>query len=156
MAREPRGDRRDRDEAPEFADRLVDLRILQKFTAGDIAVDANMRTSVPNIYAIGDCATYLKLAHVGSAMGIVAGAATDLVLGRRFSARLSCAGDIRVHKGEEWRCFSMSQLARASARQVESASVATAVTEASSSHCRFVVSISTWSRRIRPRPDVTA
>ncbi|MCA9940203.1 MAG: dihydrolipoyl dehydrogenase [Anaerolineales bacterium] len=39
---------------------------------GDIAVDAYMRTNVPNIYAIGDVASPIKLAHVGSAMGIVA------------------------------------------------------------------------------------
>lgn len=39
---------------------------------GDIAVDAHMRTNVPNIYAIGDVASPVKLAHVGSAMGLVA------------------------------------------------------------------------------------
>lgn len=38
----------------------------------DIAVDGQMRTNVPNIYAIGDVASPVKLAHVGSAMGIVA------------------------------------------------------------------------------------
>ena len=39
---------------------------------GFIAIDANMRTNVPNIYAIGDCTGKLALAHVASAMGIVA------------------------------------------------------------------------------------
>lgn len=37
-----------------------------------IAVDERMRTNVANIYAIGDVATELRLAHVASAMGIVA------------------------------------------------------------------------------------
>lgn len=41
---------------------------------GGIAVDEQMRTNVPNIYAIGDLVApeNLMLAHVGSAMGIVA------------------------------------------------------------------------------------
>jgi dihydrolipoamide dehydrogenase len=41
---------------------------------GSIKVDDQMRTSVPNIYAIGDVVAPegLMLAHVGSAMGIVA------------------------------------------------------------------------------------
>ncbi len=39
---------------------------------GDIAVDGHMRTNVPNIYAIGDVASPIKLAHIGSAMGLVA------------------------------------------------------------------------------------
>ena len=38
----------------------------------NIAIDGNMRTNVPNIYAIGDVATDYRLAHVASAMGIVA------------------------------------------------------------------------------------
>ncbi len=38
----------------------------------NIAIDEAMRTSVPNIYAIGDVATDYRLAHVASAMGIVA------------------------------------------------------------------------------------
>jgi dihydrolipoamide dehydrogenase len=37
-----------------------------------IAIDGSMRTNVPTIYAIGDVATDYKLAHVASAMGIVA------------------------------------------------------------------------------------
>jgi dihydrolipoamide dehydrogenase len=37
-----------------------------------IEVDEQMRTSVPNVYAIGDVTGKLMLAHVGSAMGIVA------------------------------------------------------------------------------------
>lgn len=39
---------------------------------GAIAIDDGMRTNVPNIYAIGDVATEYRLAHVASAMGIVA------------------------------------------------------------------------------------
>lgn len=37
-----------------------------------IEVDGQMRTNVPNVYAIGDVTGKLMLAHVGSAMGIVA------------------------------------------------------------------------------------
>jgi len=43
-----------------------------KTERGAILVDAHMRTNVPNIYAIGDVTAKLMLAHVGSAMGIVA------------------------------------------------------------------------------------
>jgi dihydrolipoyl dehydrogenase len=39
---------------------------------GNIAIDETMRTNVPNIYAIGDVATDYRLAHIASAMGIVA------------------------------------------------------------------------------------
>jgi dihydrolipoamide dehydrogenase len=39
---------------------------------GAIDIDGSMRTSVPNVYAIGDVATEYKLAHIASAMGIVA------------------------------------------------------------------------------------
>jgi len=39
---------------------------------GTIAIDESMRTSVPNIYAIGDVATEYRLAHIASAMGMVA------------------------------------------------------------------------------------
>ncbi|MFQ5437194.1 MAG: dihydrolipoyl dehydrogenase, partial [Anaerolineae bacterium] len=39
---------------------------------GAIAIDDSMRTNVPNIYAIGDVTAKLMLAHVGSAMGLVA------------------------------------------------------------------------------------
>jgi dihydrolipoamide dehydrogenase len=39
---------------------------------GAIDIDNSMRTNVPNIYAIGDVATEYKLAHIASAMGIVA------------------------------------------------------------------------------------
>jgi dihydrolipoamide dehydrogenase len=39
---------------------------------GNIAVDETMRTNVSNIYAIGDVATDYRLAHIASAMGIVA------------------------------------------------------------------------------------
>ncbi len=39
---------------------------------GNIAIDESMRTNVPHIFAIGDVATDYRLAHVASAMGIVA------------------------------------------------------------------------------------
>jgi dihydrolipoamide dehydrogenase len=39
---------------------------------GKIAIDESMRTNVPNIYAIGDVAVDYRLAHIASAMGIVA------------------------------------------------------------------------------------
>ena len=43
-----------------------------KTERGAIVVDVHMRTSIPNIYAIGDVTAKLMLAHVGSAQGIVA------------------------------------------------------------------------------------
>lgn len=39
---------------------------------GAIDIDEQMRTNVPNIYAIGDVATEWRLAHIASAMGMVA------------------------------------------------------------------------------------
>jgi len=39
---------------------------------GAIAIDDGMRTSVPNIFAIGDCTAKLMLAHLAEAQGIVA------------------------------------------------------------------------------------
>lgn len=39
---------------------------------GNIDIDEHMRTNVSNIYAIGDVATDYRLAHIASAMGIVA------------------------------------------------------------------------------------
>lgn len=39
---------------------------------GFVEIDANMRTNVDNIYAIGDCTGKLALAHVASAQAIVA------------------------------------------------------------------------------------
>jgi dihydrolipoamide dehydrogenase len=39
---------------------------------GNIDIDEYMRTNVPNIYAIGDVATDYRLAHIASAMGIIA------------------------------------------------------------------------------------
>lgn len=39
---------------------------------GNIAIDDQMRTNVSHIYAIGDVATDYRLAHIASAMGIVA------------------------------------------------------------------------------------
>jgi dihydrolipoyl dehydrogenase len=39
---------------------------------GAIAIDEYMRTSVPNVYAIGDVTAKLMLAHVAEAMGVIA------------------------------------------------------------------------------------
>lgn len=39
---------------------------------GAIEIDDQMRTNVPHVYAIGDVATEYRLAHIASAMGIVA------------------------------------------------------------------------------------
>ncbi|RRD51161.1 dihydrolipoyl dehydrogenase [Arachnia propionica] len=39
---------------------------------GAIAVDENMRTNVPGVYAIGDCTAKMMLAHVAEAQGMVA------------------------------------------------------------------------------------
>lgn len=39
---------------------------------GNIDIDEYMRTNVPHIYAIGDVATDYRLAHIASAMGIIA------------------------------------------------------------------------------------
>ncbi len=39
---------------------------------GYIAIDEKMQTNVPGVYAIGDCTGQLLLAHVASAMGIIA------------------------------------------------------------------------------------
>lgn len=47
---------------------------------GAIRIDEQMRTNVQNIYAIGDVTAKLMLAHVGSAMGIVA---AEIIAGHR-------------------------------------------------------------------------
>ena len=47
---------------------------------GRIAVDERMRTSVPGIHAIGDCASPIMLAHVASAEGEVA---AEVIMGLR-------------------------------------------------------------------------
>ncbi|MFN2136940.1 MAG: dihydrolipoyl dehydrogenase [Candidatus Promineifilaceae bacterium] len=39
---------------------------------GNIAIDEQMRTNVPSVFAIGDVATDYRLAHIASAMGIIA------------------------------------------------------------------------------------
>ncbi|MFL7868485.1 MAG: dihydrolipoyl dehydrogenase [Anaerolineales bacterium] len=39
---------------------------------GNVDIDEHMRTNVPHIYAIGDVATDYRLAHIASAMGIIA------------------------------------------------------------------------------------
>ncbi len=43
---------------------------------GNIAIDDQMQTSVPGVYAIGDVTGKLMLAHVASAMGVVAAEAS--------------------------------------------------------------------------------
>lgn len=45
---------------------------VQMTDRGAIAIDESMRTNVPHIYAIGDVATEYRLAHIASAMGMVA------------------------------------------------------------------------------------
>jgi dihydrolipoamide dehydrogenase len=50
---------------------------------GIIAVDEHVRTNVPTIYAIGDVATEYRLAHIASAMGIVA---AESIAGRETAA----------------------------------------------------------------------
>jgi len=50
----------------------LDIAGVQLTERGNIAIDEQMRTNVPNIYAIGDVATDYRLAHIASAMGIVA------------------------------------------------------------------------------------
>jgi dihydrolipoamide dehydrogenase len=50
----------------------LDLAGVQLTERGNIAIDEQMRTNIPNIYAIGDVATDYRLAHIASAMGIVA------------------------------------------------------------------------------------
>lgn len=40
--------------------------------AGGIAIDGQMQTNVPNVYAIGDVTAKLMLAHVAETMGVVA------------------------------------------------------------------------------------
>lgn len=50
----------------------LDAAGIQLTERGAIAIDEQMRTNVPNIYAIGDVATEWRLAHIASAMGMVA------------------------------------------------------------------------------------
>jgi len=49
----------------------------------NIAIDGEMRTNVPHIYAIGDVATDYRLAHIASAMGMVA---AESIAGRPTTA----------------------------------------------------------------------
>jgi dihydrolipoamide dehydrogenase len=50
----------------------LDIAGVQLTERGNIVIDKQMRTNVPNIYAVGDVATDYRLAHIASAMGIVA------------------------------------------------------------------------------------
>jgi len=51
---------------------LEKLGLKQHERSKAIEIDGDMRTSLPNVYAIGDVTGKLMLAHVGSAMGIAA------------------------------------------------------------------------------------
>lgn len=50
----------------------LDKAGVQLTDRGQIAIDGNMRTNVPGIYSIGDVTGKLMLAHVASAMGLIA------------------------------------------------------------------------------------
>ena len=50
----------------------LDKTGVQLSERGAVEIDGRMRTSVPHIYAIGDCTGQLLLAHVAEAMGVVA------------------------------------------------------------------------------------
>lgn len=56
-----------------------------------IAVDKKMNTSVPHIYAIGDCTDIMQLAHVASHQGIVA---VDNVLGNEKTMDYSAVPNV--------------------------------------------------------------
>lgn len=58
--------------APNSADIGLEAAGVQTDKRGFIPVDDHMRTNVPGVYAIGDVTGKLMLAHVASAMGIVA------------------------------------------------------------------------------------
>lgn len=59
---------------------LQNTQIAANENGRGIAVDASMRTSVKNIYAIGDVNSKMQLAHVASHEGIVA---VDTILGKK-------------------------------------------------------------------------
>lgn len=54
---------------------------------GRVAVDERMRTSVPGIYAIGDCASPIMLAHVASTEGEVA---AEVIMGHKAAMDYRC------------------------------------------------------------------
>ncbi len=58
--------------APVTKDCGLELTNIQKTPRGTIPIDAMMRTTEPNVYAIGDVTPYPMLAHCASAQGIVA------------------------------------------------------------------------------------
>lgn len=58
--------------APNSADIGLEAAGVQADKRGFIVVDEHMRTNVPGVYAVGDVTGRLMLAHVASAMGIVA------------------------------------------------------------------------------------
>jgi dihydrolipoamide dehydrogenase len=51
---------------------LENIGVTQAERSKFIQVDESMRTNVPNVYAVGDVTGKMMLAHVGSAMGIIA------------------------------------------------------------------------------------
>jgi dihydrolipoamide dehydrogenase len=51
---------------------LENIEGLELTDRGAIAIDDHMATNIPGVYAIGDVTAKLMLAHVGSAMGIIA------------------------------------------------------------------------------------
>ncbi len=73
---------------------------------GFIEVDEVMRTNVPNIYAIGDCTGKMPLAHVASAMGLVAAetiAGVETLAHSRMSATSSCrAAPTAIRRSPAW------------------------------------------------------
>jgi len=54
-----------------------------KVSNGKIDIDENMRTSIPNIFAVGDVTGKLGLAQVASAQGMIA---ADTIAGKRIKA----------------------------------------------------------------------
>lgn len=54
--------------------------------------------------------TALPLHGILFVLGIVSGALTDVVLGRRFTAELSCSDDFSVHEDEQCVCFPRGQI----------------------------------------------
>jgi dihydrolipoamide dehydrogenase len=51
---------------------LESIGVARAERGGFVEIDDRMRTNIPNVYAIGDVTGKMMLAHVGSAMGIVA------------------------------------------------------------------------------------
>jgi hypothetical protein len=56
--------------------------------------------------------TALGLSALLSVIGVAAGILTDVVIGRRLTARLSCSKDFHVHEEAQCRCFDPEQIWR--------------------------------------------